>query len=225
MTDKSMTTLLIVVYITLAIVLGLIIFLSYTIFYVPEEAAVSCAISNDNISILTEDMNNTTDMDIEQYSSVFEWQENSYVGDFKIEQMNYLRVQCEKYDIPMEIMLSIICTESSFRSTAVSNISSAAGYCQVIHRTAKWVYEDLLKYGDYNYTIDEHKILMTENWKLNIEISCRLMYCNYWNSDQSWDMAIQKYYGSTDKSQNIEYLNRVNYRMSELFDMTTVNFK
>ena len=156
----------------------------------------------------------------EKYASVFDWQK--YCGDFGEDQLYFLNTQCEKYNIPMEIMLSLICTESGFRSTAKASSSSASGYCQVIKGTAKWVYEDLLKYGKYDTT--QHTEIMTTNWKLNIEISCRLMYSLYHNNGQSWENAIRKYYGSTTASENDKYLNKVNTNMCELFNLTTANF-
>ena len=156
----------------------------------------------------------------EQYASVFAWQ--VYTGDFGVDQLYYLNEQCEKYDIPMEIMLSIICTESSFRSYVKASTSSASGYCQVIKGTAKWVYEDLLKYGTYD--VDNHTEIMTTNWRLNMEISCRLMYCLYWNSNQSWESAVQKYYGGGTEA-NLIYLNKVNSNMMDLFNITIADIK
>lgn len=157
----------------------------------------------------------------DKYSSVFEWQ--VYGGDFGIEQLYFLNEQCEKYEIPMEVMLSLICTESGFHSTAKAKTSSASGYCQIIKSTAQWVYENLLKYGTYD--IDNHTEIMTTNWKLNIEISCRLMYCLYWNNNQSWDNAIRRYYGSTVESDNDTYLGIVNSHMIDLFGITTADLK
>jgi hypothetical protein len=155
----------------------------------------------------------------EKYSSVFAWQ--VYGGDFGVEHLYFLNEQCEKYDIPMELMLAIICTESGFRSNAKASTSSASGYCQIIKSTAKWIYEDKLHYGTYD--VNNHREIMCTNWKLNIEISCRLMKCLYANNSQSWEKAVKKYYGSTSESANSTYLNKVNSNMSELFDMTTID--
>lgn len=155
----------------------------------------------------------------EKYKPVFDIQ--TTFGDFGVEQIYFLNEQCEKYDIPMEIMLSIIYTESSFRSTAKSSTSTASGYCQIIKGTAEWIYEDLLKYGDYD--IENHTKIMTTDWKLNIEMSCRYMYCLYWNADQSWDRAIQNYHNSKDTT--FAYLNTVNKNMNMLFGITTVDIK
>lgn len=181
-------------------------------------------IDNDAVDTLTENpQNNNTIIDLPlemRYSSVFEWQ--VYTGDFGIEQLYFLKEQCDKYEIPIEIMLSMICTESSFRSTAKAPTSSAAGYCQIISSTAEWVYERLLNYGEYD--VDNHVEIMTTDWKLNIEMSCRLMYCLYWNSDESWDIAIQKYYGGSPE-QNIAYLNSVNNNMQDLFNMTITDIQ
>lgn len=156
-----------------------------------------------------------------KYKSVFEWQ--VYTGDFGEDQLQYLNTQCIKYDIPMEIMLSIICTESSFRSTAKATTSSASGYCQVTKGTAKWIYEDKLNYGVYD--IDNHTEIMTTNWELNMEISCRYMYYLYHNSNKSWELAVQKYYGSSNSEDNIMYLNKVNTNMNDLFGMNISDIK
>ena len=174
--------------------------------------------TDDIIDEPVEPSNNITLED--KYSSVFEWQ--VYTGDFDIEQLYYLETQCSKYEIPMEIMLAIICTESSFRSYAQASTSSASGYCQIIKGTAKWVYEDLLKYGTYD--TDVHRERMTTDWELNIELGCRLLYCLYWNSNASWESAIQKYYGGGTEA-NLIYLNKVNSNMFDLFGMTTSNFQ
>ena len=117
----------------------------------------------------------------------------------------------------MEIMLSIICTESGFRSYAKASTSSASGYCQIIKSTAKWIYEDKLQYGTYD--ADNHVSIMTSNWKLNIEISCRLMYSLYYNNGKTWENAVKRYYGSTSASENEKYLNKVNSNMNDLFNM------
>jgi hypothetical protein len=151
----------------------------------------------------------------EMYDSVFKWQK--YSGDFGVEQLYFLKDQCNKYNIPMEIMLSIICTESGFRSDAKAKTSSASGYCQIIRGTAEWIYEDKLHYGEYDVT--NHREIMCTNWKLNIEISCRLVSCLYQNNGQSWENAIKKYYGSTNETDNIKYLNKVNNNMNDLFNI------
>jgi hypothetical protein len=155
----------------------------------------------------------------EIYKSVFDWQ--VYGGDFGIEQLYFLKDQCDKYDIPMEIMLSLICTESSFRSDAKAKTTSASGYCQIIKSTAEWIYEDKLRYGEYD--VNNHVTIMTTNWKLNIEISCRLMHCLYHSNGKSWETAVKYYFSKTD-SGNITYLNTVNAHMNELFDMSVSDF-
>ena len=154
----------------------------------------------------------------EQFASVFEWQ--IYGGDFGVEQLHYLNNQCQKYDIPMEIMLSLICTESSFRSDAQATTSSAAGYCQILKGTAEWIYEDKLHYGQYN--TENHTEIMTTDWRLNIEISCRLLYNLYYNNG-TWENAIKRYYGGSDEA-NEKYLSKINKNMLDLFGMTIENF-
>ena len=204
----------------LTIILLIVTLIALTIFI------ISSIRENDNINIDTTFADNNKNSDVfkipleEQYSTVFDWQ--IYTGDFGVEQLYFLKEQCDKYEIPMEIMLSIICTESSFRSTAKASTSSASGYCQIIAGTAEWVYEHLLKYGEYD--IDNHQEIMTTNWKLNIEMGCRLMYCLYWNSSESWDIAIQKYHGGSPEN-NIAHLNRVNNNMFDLFAITTSDIK
>jgi hypothetical protein len=148
------------------------------------------------------------------YHSVFEWQK--YSGDFKEEQLFFLYEQCKKYEIPMELMLSIICTESGFRSDAKAPTSSASGYCQILKSTAEWIYEEKLHYGSYD--VNNHVEIMTTDWRLNIEISCRLMYSLYYNNGKSWETAVKYYYSKTDPN-NIKYLNTVNSKMIELFDI------
>jgi hypothetical protein len=155
----------------------------------------------------------------EKYSTVFEWQSSS--ADFGVEQLHFLNEQCEKYEIPMELMLSLIATESSFKSDACAKTSSASGYCQIIKSTAKWIYEDKLNYGEYD--VENHREIMTSNWRLNIEISCRLMYSLYHNNGKSWENAVKKYYGSTNPADNITYLNKVNHNMNDLFDIDISN--
>lgn len=218
--DSAMNVLLPIL-VFLVIVL-LIISVIYGVIMITNRAGQNIVSEQMTVEETKADESDTTTIEIhteptleEKYISVFEWQ--IYTGDFGIDQLYYLKSQCDKYEIPMEIMLSIICTESSFRSTAKASTSSAAGYCQIIKGTAQWVYEDLLKYGEYD--IDNHIETMTTNWKLNIELACRLMYCLYWNANQSWEVAIQNYHGgSTDA--NLTYLNRVNTNMKELFSMT-----
>ena len=217
--EKYIRNLIILLVITAVLVVSTTVYTAYSIFYVPADSSITYYASSVTSRL---ELDNTIPLE-EKYAEVFNWQKKHYVGDFNIEQLNFLKEQCDVYDIPIEIMMSIICTESSFMSYSKAKTSTAAGYCSVILGTAKWVYEDLLKYGEYNYNADEHQYLMTTNWKLNIEIGCRFLYCNYWNSNQSWDRAIQKYYGSTNHSENVEYLNRVNKNMRELFDITTIN--
>lgn len=157
----------------------------------------------------------------EKYNSVFTWQK--YGGDFGVEQLEYLNTQCEKYDIPMEIMLSVICQESGFRSNAKATTSSASGYCQIIKGTAKWMYEDWLRYGTYD--VNNHREIMTTNWELNLEIACRYMAWLYKYKGNTWENAIKGYYGSTSASENEAYLNKVNGRMTELFGLTVTDFE
>ena len=104
---------------------------------------------------------------------------------------------------------------------ATADGSSAAGYCQITRGTAKWIYEDKLHYGEYDE--ENHIELMTTNWKLNIELSCRLMYCWYWNFNESWTNALEAYHGGTG-AQNSAYIGRFNNRMTELFGMTLSDF-
>lgn len=208
---------LVAVCIVLTLILILNIFDTDTSTDISAQMIDEHLICTDILEVSTPIHANTPDITLEdKYTSVFKWQ--VYCGDFGVDQLYYLKDQCDKYEIPIEIMLSIICTESSFRSNATASTSSAAGYCQIIKGTAKWVYEDLLKYGDYD--INNHTEIMTTNWKLNIELSCRLMYCLYWNSNQSWESAIQKYYGSGSDEANLTYLNRVNTNMFDLFGIT-----
>lgn len=204
---------------TLIKILGIELIIGSIIFPV---AIVTACMSNDSI-----DCSCTTDLvhhDTEvldctnEYNSVYLWQ--VYGGDFGEDQLAFLQEQCSKYNIPMEIMLSIICTESGFRSNAQSKISSASGYCQVIKGSAKWVYEDLLKYGTYD--IENHSTIMTTNWKLNIEIGCRIIYCWYWNCDESWELAIRRYHGGSVDDMDT-YLNTVNRHMFELFGLTVTD--
>jgi hypothetical protein len=151
----------------------------------------------------------------EKYKSVFEWQ--VYSGDFGEEQLYFLEEQCVRYEVPLELMLSIICTESGFRSDAKAKTSSASGYCQIIKSTAKWIYEDKLQWGDYD--VNNHVEIMTTNWRLNMIISCRLMQVLYHNNGKSWENAVKRYYGSTSASENEIYLNKVNFNMNNLFNM------
>lgn len=171
-----------------------------------------------NVVILDDISNDDIEKEelVEKYRSVFAWQ--IYGGDFRKEQLFFLKEQCDKYGIPMELMLSLICTESSFRSDAKAETSTASGYCQIIKSTAEWIYEDKLHYGEYD--VENHREIMTTNWKLNIEISCRLISCLYYNNAQSWTDAIKKYYGSTNDVDNIIYLNKVNHNMIDLFNIT-----
>ena len=154
----------------------------------------------------------------DKYASVFAWQTS--ISDFGTEQLYFLKEQCDKYEIPMEIMLSIICNESSFRSYAVSDSDTgAAGYCQITTKAGEWVYESLLKYGEYD--TENHVNIMTTDWRLNIEMGCRIIYCWYWNSNESWEGAVKRYYGRSDDW----YLNRINSCMNELFGMTVADFE
>ena len=154
------------------------------------------------------------------YSSVFKWQ--IYNGDFETEQLYVLEKYCNLYDIPIEIMLSVICCESSFTSTVLSDYSTAAGYCQILGSTAKWIYEEKLKYGEYD--IDNHDEIMTTNWELNIELGCYLMRFNYDYHGNTWESALKRYHGSKIPEQNEKYLNKINTRMDELFNMGISDF-
>lgn len=149
----------------------------------------------------------------EKYASIFDYQ--VYGGDFGVEQLYYLNAQCEKYNIPVEIMLSIICAESTFESSAKSPISSASGYCQVLVGSAKWVYEDLLNYGIYD--VSEHTKTMSNNWKLNIEMGCVILDFFYNYYDQSWVTAVREYHGGSIEEENAYHI-RVNSLMCELFN-------
>ena len=202
-------------YICILLVLCIIIVLATAIILVTFQCNKISKITSDNTM---PDINANDDELNTKYRSVFDWQK--YCGDFESEQLYYLNDQCKKYDIPIEIMLALICTESGFQSDATSGVSSAAGYCQVIRSTAEWVYEDLLQYGQYNTT--NHTKIMTTNWKLNIEIGCRLMYQLY-RGYGSWELAIQRYYGS-DTESNLVYLDKVNSNMYELFGKMTNDF-
>ena len=204
---------------TVLTVLGIEMILAAIV--IPVAIILTCKNNNSDVIFINRDH---ADDVIEEtsinYNSVYAWQ--VYGGDFGEEQMNFLKQQCEKYEIPMEIMLSIICTESGFRSDAKASTSSAAGYCQVLSGSAEWVYEDLLKYGEYDTA--NHAAIMTINWKLNIEIGCRIMYCWYWNCNESWELAIQRYHGGSEEAKNT-YLNAVNDHMNELFGMSVADLK
>lgn len=156
-----------------------------------------------------------------KYAAVYEWQKWYDDQDFGSEQMLYLYECCQTYDIPMEFMLALIATESSFRSGAQASTSSATGYCQVTKGTAEWVYEDLLRRGTYD--IDNHRELM-KNWKLNMDISTKLVSWLY-NRWGSYEMAAQRYYGSTDSVANAAYADRIDARMTELFGMTIADIE
>lgn len=153
------------------------------------------------------------------YDTIFIWQRTHYVGDFKVEHLYYLNSVCERYDIPMEIMLSMICLESSFQSTTYHESTNAIGWCQMIPSTAEFIYEKYMKWGNYNVSnhVKNNKI----NWKLNLELGCALLKYNYEHSNYSWESAVGKYYGGTKKTQNA-YINRVNTRMYDLFG-TSIN--
>lgn len=163
----------------------------------------------------TETTKSHADILEEQYFSVFSWQK--YNGDFDKERLVYLADLCEVYDVPLELMLSIICAESSFSSTEINKVSSASGYCQIIQSTAEWVYENLLKRGDYD--VKNHRTIMTTDWKLNLELGCRLVQWLYEQNNESWTATVCKYYGSYSQTDNLRYLNKVNEKMNELFDM------
>ena len=151
---------------------------------------------------------------IEKYNAVFEWQR--YSGDFSYEQLFYLDNLCTNYDIPLELMLSIICTESGFRSYAKASSSTASGYCQILKMTAKDIYEKMLKYGTYD--TENHRDIQCTNWQLNLEMGCRYIYwCNTYYGGDTWEAAVMKYHGSTNHESNEIYLNTVNQKMSELF--------
>ncbi len=156
-----------------------------------------------------------------KYAAVYEWQKWYDDQDFGSEQMLYLYECCQTYDIPMEFMLALIATESSFRSGAEASTSSATGYCQVTKGTAEWVYEDLLRRGTYD--VDNHRELM-KNWKLNMDISTKLVSWLY-NRWGSYEMAAQRYYGSTSDSANAAYADRIDVRMTELFNMTIADIE
>lgn len=173
---------------------------------------------NEETTLETEIVTEVEESLEERYAAVFAWQTSA--SDFGTEQLYFLKEQCDKYEIPMEIMLSIICTESSFRSYIVSKSNTgAAGYCQITTNAAEWVYESLLKYGKYD--TNNHVNTMTTDWRLNIEMGCRIIYCWYWNSNESWESAVKRYYGSSTD----EYLNTVNNHMTELFGMTVADFE
>ena len=213
-TKKNIILFCIISGIIIATEIALLIFLPHnnTVQASTEESTIETTLIETHQQTLEETLE-------EKYNSVFVWQK--YCGDFGVEQLYFLNDQCTKYEIPMELMLALICTESSFRSDARASTTTASGYCQIVKGTAKWIYEDKLHYGTYD--VENHELIMTTNWKLNIEIACRLMYCWYWNSDQSWDDAIRKYYGGTEEGCNV-YLNTINNNMVDLFGMTTENF-
>lgn len=155
----------------------------------------------------------------DKYDAIFDYQ--VYTGDFGVEQLYYLKDQCDKYNIPIEIMLSIICTESDFTSTAKNPDSSASGYCQVLRDSAEWLYEDILNYGIYNKY--DHTFIMTTNWKLNIEMGCRFLNYLYEYYGNSWETAIKEYHGG-DIAEEIEYFNDVNESSIELFNTSVYTY-
>lgn len=152
------------------------------------------------------------------YSSIFDWMSDNKKCDFGIDQLYTLAGYCEKYEVPMELMLSIISVESGFVSTALSDYSTAAGYCQIIRGTAEGYYEDKLGYGDYD--IYNHDYIMTTNWELNMELGCAIMKDNYDNNYGSWEHAIYAYHGSSDAGKNAEYFQHINTRLYELFGIS-----
>lgn len=153
----------------------------------------------------------------EKYSSIFEWMSTNSACDFDANKLAVLNKYCEQYDVPMELMLALICHESSFTSTAMSDDSSASGYCQIIRGTAESIYEDTLQYGSYDSY--NHEYIMTSNWELNLEIGVRYMRTNYEENYHSWEHAIYAYHGG-DNSQNMTYFNNINKRVFELFSIS-----
>jgi soluble lytic murein transglycosylase-like protein len=117
----------------------------------------------------------------------------------------------------MELMLAIISYESSFVSSAISDESTASGYCQIVRNTAEYIYENVIDYGEYD--VNNHEYIMTTDWELNLELGCALMR---YNRDQnwSWDYAIYDYHGSSDETENADYFQYINTRLYKLFGIS-----
>ena len=166
-----------------------------------------------NPPLFTDDVYDTLE---KMYTSIAAWQSLNGESDFTFEHLCMLKLCCDKYNVPLEIMLSIICGESSFISTAVSDEgSSASGYCQIIERSAEWMYETVLEYGTYD--ADKHQYIMTTDWCLNFEIGCAIMRYNYDTYYNSWEYAIKMYHGHWDPYVNELYFQYINTKMYELF--------
>ena len=157
-----------------------------------------------------------------KYDTIFRWQSYNNEADFGVEQLHKLNEYCEEFDVPMELMLAIISWESSFESTALSDESTAAGYCQIIRKTAKAMYEDELKLGEYDGLT--HEYTMTNDWELNLRLGCALMRYHNDNNYGSWEFAIHDYHGGTAE-QNTEYFNYINTRLYKLFGISVCDIK
>lgn len=154
----------------------------------------------------------------EKYAAIFDWMASNNNCDFGTEQLTVLNEYCEEYEVPMELMLALISHESGFISSAMSDNSTAAGYCQVIKSTAEETFEEDLCYGDYD--VYNHDYIMTSNWALNLEIGVSLMRNNYEENYQSWEHAVYAYHGHHDYNKNLEYFQYINVRMFELFGLS-----
>ena len=88
-----------------------------------------------------------------------------------IENVFYLIDTANKYDLDPHFIIGLYQLESGFNPNASNSKSTARGYGQFLHSTAKWVYEDILKKGEY-YSHD-----LAFDPEINIELTCA--YLNY----------------------------------------------
>lgn len=108
-----------------------------------------------------------------------------------------------------DLLFGIIMVESNGIEDVVNTSSGATGYGQFMNRTGEYVYENLLREGNYNhYTTPKDG---TTNIKMMVAY-LDLLYTKY-NGDIV--KSIKEYCGSSTYSKAYKYLNRVNSKLAK----------
>ncbi len=142
----------------------------------------------------------------EEYSHLEEIS-NSVHGDLDEEKIKYIIDKSIQHELDPKIIFTLIFSESSFNSQNKSKNSneSASGYGAITRDAASFVIVNLNK-GQYDYSFEEHRQMMTSNWKLNIDITVQLFdhYYDLYDSDKIFN-AFSRYHGGSTENNRKYY--------------------
>lgn len=123
-------------------------------------------------------------------------------NDITPELLEYIEETCNENGIEPELMLSIVMTESEGHANAHSKKSTATGLCQLLKRTAKHCYNDLLGYDD-TYIHD-----MSYNPELNVQMAVAYMSELKDENNGSMYKALQGYRGKKNISSYLSTMDK-----------------